>query len=357
MRGSRMVGEALEPHHDIYCISMSNRAPLISILLPYRNAAPWLQECLESIAAQSLGNFEVMMVNDGSVDDSRNIALAFAAADTRFLAVDNPGSGLVAANRFALSLARGTLLTRMDADDLMPGQKLEWLAAPLLQKGRRFLSTGKVQFFPEEAVGIGTRYYADWLNERCDNQDHWDWIWRECVVPSPCWMAFREDLLDIRAFEYDIYPDDYELMFRFYRAGFSVLPMNELCHLWRQHPRRMSHGHEGFKTEAFMRLKVDMLQQCFDLSTRKLCILGHGKKGKLLTDLLPAGQLFQWFSERSQGAGNVIRGQHIYGLEQLKYSDDILLISTLSTYENHNKIYQCLMEQGFVWNKTLLRWC
>jgi hypothetical protein len=77
----------------------------------------------------------------------------------------------------------------------------------------------------------------------------------------------------------------------------------------------------------------------------------------MLTELLPAGQSFQWFSERSQGAGNVIRGQHIYGLEQLKYSDDILLISTLSTYENHNKIYQCLMEQGFAWNKTLLRWC
>lgn len=336
---------------------MSNGAPLISILLPYRNAAPWLQECLDSIAAQSLGDFEAILVNDGSVDDSRQIALAFAAADARFVAVDNPESGLVATNRFGLSLARGTFVTRMDADDLMPPHKLEWLAAPLLQRGRGFLSTGKVHFFPEEAVGLGTRYYEHWLNERCDQQDHWDWIWRECVVPSPCWMAFREDLKAIRAFEYDIYPDDYELMFRFYRAGFSVLPVQEWCHWWRQHPKRMSRGHEGFKTEAFMRLKIDMLQQCFDLSSRKLYILGHGKKGKLLMELLPAGQTFQWFSERPKAAGNVIRKQHIYGLECLKFSEDLLLISTLSTYENHDNIYQTLMEQGFEWNKTLLRWC
>jgi len=57
------------------------------------------------------------MVNDGSVDDSRNIALAFADADARFLAVDNPESGLVAANRFGISLASGRLMPPHTGND------------------------------------------------------------------------------------------------------------------------------------------------------------------------------------------------------------------------------------------------
>lgn len=331
--------------------------PLISILLPYRDAGPWLRECLDSIRQQSLLSFEVLMVNDGSSDASARIAQEFAAADPRFVPLENPGRGLVPANRFGLSRARGTLVTRMDADDLMPPRKLESLSEPLLSCGRRNLSTGHVRYFPEENLGIGTLHYEQWLNERCRNHDHWQWIWRECVVPSPCWMAFREDLASIGAFVQDIYPDDYDLMFRFYEAGFRVLPLNELCHLWRQHPQRMSRQHEGFKTEAFMRLKLERLYRHFDMGSLRLGILGHGKKAKLLTSLLPAGQDFQWFSERSKAAGNLIGGKRILSAEELAYSDDVLLISTLSTYENHDSLYQTLLAQGFEWNKSLLRWC
>ncbi|MBU6325151.1 MAG: glycosyltransferase, partial [Bacteroidetes bacterium] len=282
--------------------------PLISILLPFRDAGPWLRDCLYSIREQSLHNFEVLMVNDGSSDHSVLIALEFAAADPRFVPLENPGRGLVPANRFGLSRARGALVTRMDADDLMPPRKLEMLSSPLLEAGKGHVSTGHVRYFPREDLGMGTLHYEQWLNERCLHNDHWNWIWRECVIPSPCWMAFREDLLDLNAFEHDIYPDDYELMFRFFRAGFRVIPVNELCHLWRQHKQRMSRKHEGFKTEAFFQLKINLLHQRFDLPSKRLVLLGHGRKGKLLADMLPETQEFTWFSEREKAAGNLIKG-------------------------------------------------
>ncbi len=331
--------------------------PLISILLPYRDAEPWLRECLDSIAAQNMQQFEVLMVNDGSKDHSPHIARDFAALDMRFVALENPQSGLVAANRYGLNQASGTLITRMDADDLMPPGKLELLSSPLLQAGKGHVSTGHVRYFPREELGIGTLHYEQWLNERCQNNDHWKWIWRECVIPSPCWMAYREDLLELYAFEHDIYPDDYELMFRFYRAGFVVLPVNQLCHLWRQHKLRMSRQHEGFKTEAFMRMKLERLYESFDMAARKLYLLGHGKKAKMLVQFLPQGQNFQWFSERPKAAGNEIMGYRIYSVNELKFSADALIISTLSTYENHDHLYQSIMDQGFEWNRTMLRWC
>jgi glycosyltransferase involved in cell wall biosynthesis len=323
----------------------------ISIILPFLNAEPWLRECLESIQQQSFTDWEALLINDHSTDGSEAIVRTFADHDPRFILLRNPGRGLVAANAFGLSMSTGQLISRMDADDIMPPHKIQALAQPLLHEGPGYIATGYVRFFPDENTGMGTRFYQDWLNARCDAGDHWDWIWRECVIPSPCWMAWKTDVLAIHAFDEEIYPDDYELAFRFWQAGLKVTPVRQVLHHWRQHATRMSKKHGGFSAEAFTRLKWKWFRRIQLTEAIELFVLGHGKKARFLTQILNQENisfrtLIDWDkSNRS------------YRNLPVKEQDESIIISTLSSIDDYGLVYRTLQNSGWTMHKDILRWC
>ena len=91
---------------------------LISVLLPVRNAAPYLEAALDSLRRQTLADFEVVAIDDGSTDGSPAILARCAAADPRFKIHRQEPRGLVAALNRGLELAGGRYLARMDADDV-----------------------------------------------------------------------------------------------------------------------------------------------------------------------------------------------------------------------------------------------
>ena len=106
---------------------------MISVVLPARNAAATLPAALESLAAQSLDDFEVLAVNDGSDDGgaTRDVIAAFASRDARFRLLDRPPGGIVAALSAGLAAARGRFIARMDADDVCHPRRLELQARTL----------------------------------------------------------------------------------------------------------------------------------------------------------------------------------------------------------------------------------
>src|SRR5580765_7181694 len=94
------------------------RMPRVSVLLPVRDAAPWLASSLASLARQTLADHEVLAVDDGSRDDSGGLLDRAALRDPRIRVRHTPALGLPAALNLALSLARAPWLARHDADDL-----------------------------------------------------------------------------------------------------------------------------------------------------------------------------------------------------------------------------------------------
>src|SRR5262249_38360540 len=94
--------------------------PELSIVVPIYNVAPYLAACLESLAAQTFEDFEVVMVDDGSTDDSGEIAAGFAARDDRFRLVTKANGGLGAARNTGIDHASGNFLAFVDSDDLIP---------------------------------------------------------------------------------------------------------------------------------------------------------------------------------------------------------------------------------------------
>lgn len=93
--------------------------PLISIIVPVYNTAPWLRRCLDSICAQTYQNLEILCVNDGSPDNSAEILEAYAAKDSRIKVINQQNGGLSAARNTALEYATGEWVAGVDSDDYL----------------------------------------------------------------------------------------------------------------------------------------------------------------------------------------------------------------------------------------------
>lgn len=100
---------------------------LISIILPIYNGEQYLRDCLESILKQKYHNFEVILVNDGSIDSSEAICRQYVNRDDRFRYVQKEHGGASSARNYGLELVKGEYVTFIDADDWVEENYLELL--------------------------------------------------------------------------------------------------------------------------------------------------------------------------------------------------------------------------------------
>ena len=97
------------------------QTPLVSIIVPIYNVESYLKECLQSIVAQSYENLDIILIDDGSDDESLKIALNFAENDKRIFVVSKPNGGLSSARNFGLEFIKGSALrTFFDDGDFSP---------------------------------------------------------------------------------------------------------------------------------------------------------------------------------------------------------------------------------------------
>ncbi|MDP4506467.1 glycosyltransferase family 2 protein [Nonomuraea turcica] len=109
--------------------------PHLSIVVPFHNVESYLTECLKSLAVQTLEDFEVVMVDDGSSDGSRRIAEDFVAKDRRFVLIEQRNLGPGPARNAGIERATGAYLAFADADDVVPPHAYERLVAKLAETG------------------------------------------------------------------------------------------------------------------------------------------------------------------------------------------------------------------------------
>ncbi|WP_329106722.1 glycosyltransferase [Micromonospora sp. NBC_01699] len=112
----------------------------ITVVVPIHNVRRYLVDCLDSIAGQTYPDLDVVLVDDGSTDDSGEIAERYARTDDRFRLIRQPNRGLGAARNTGIEAAAGDYLSFVDSDDLLPPYALEVLVGALRQTGSDFAS-------------------------------------------------------------------------------------------------------------------------------------------------------------------------------------------------------------------------
>lgn len=98
--------------------SVVNVNKLISVVVPVYNKSLYLAECIESIISQTYRNLEIILVNDGSSDNSLDICKMYEQLDERVIVVDKPNAGVSSARNAGLEIATGDYIGFVDADDL-----------------------------------------------------------------------------------------------------------------------------------------------------------------------------------------------------------------------------------------------
>ena len=307
---------------------------LISILVPFKNTDAFIANCISSVLQQTYTNWELIMVNDASSDSSYDIVNAFAEKDARILLLQNSGNGIIDALQLAFKHSKGEFITRMDSDDLMQANKLDVLATHLLTHGKQHVAIGLVTYFSKNGISNGYKKYETWLNSLTKTGSNYSEIYKECVIPSPCWMLYRDDLIACDAFNPNRYPEDYDLAFSFYKHQYKCIPCDKVLHYWRDYSYRTSRTHEHYAQNYFLDIKLHYFLEIDYNPNKTLVVWGAGKKGKKIAQTFIKKNIpFQWICDNPNKIG-----KQIYDtiLKPFQYLENISNTQSIITVANPN---------------------
>ena len=294
---------------------------LVSIIMPVKNGLPFLTECIQSILNQTISHWELIAIDDNSTDQTWKELNAFASADSRIIPLKSNGIGILDALNFGVTQATGQIITRMDADDVMKPNKLALMSKACVQGN---VVIGLVNYFSEQGIGEGYKNYAAWLNELTVMAANYKDMYKECTVPSSCWMMFRSDFKKCGGFG-NRYPEDYDLAFRMRRSGLQIKPVKKVLHQWRDHPTRASRTDRNYADNRFTDLKLAYFNDDRDFKYG-LTLIGAGKKGKLIAQRLIDMQVdFNWATNNSKKIGVDIFGKILIDEQTVDKSNQLII--------------------------------
>lgn len=316
--------------------------------MPLKNGSKWVEETISSIQSQSYSDWELIVIDDHSTDDSSAIVNRIACTDKRISISINKEVGIISALNQAFKSARGEFMTRMDADDQMPDYRLQLMADTLSNLTDHSIVTGKVKYFSESPISEGYRKYEEWLNQRVVNTDFYKHIFRECIVASPNWMGRTNEFRKYQLFEKLNYPEDYDLCFHWLNNGFQLHSINETTLLWREHLDRTSRNSENYQQEMFFQLKIEWFMRLYP-TISSVGVVGAGAKGKLCSKYFyEANFSFNLYDLDYQKFTTPIYNKTVLSADEI--SDEIVLIARYPS--DFSKVQHFIEQQGYEIGKT-----
>ncbi|HEY8226754.1 MAG TPA: glycosyltransferase family A protein [Pyrinomonadaceae bacterium] len=199
---------------------MTEEHPLVSVIIPVHNGARYLRAALDSVFAQTYRPFEVIVVDDGSVDDSGVIAQSFH--DVRYFHQAN--QGVAAARNHGIEVARGEFLAFLDQDDVWTQEKLKLQIGYLLSHPDLGYTLTQQQFFLDPGATLPA-----WFKKELFSSVHTGWVLGTLVVRRTAFEKVGNFAAGYSA------ASDSDWFFRAKAAGISMAVVPELLLLKRIH--------------------------------------------------------------------------------------------------------------------------
>jgi glycosyltransferase involved in cell wall biosynthesis len=257
--------------------------------MPCYDAALTLNEAIESIAAQTLTDFELVAVDDGSSDATVALLETWAERDPRVRLHRRPHTGIVEALNAGLAACRAPLVARMDADDRAHPRRLEKQVAYLAAHADVAVVGCLLEGFPAQDVRQGFRIYIQWLNSLVTPEAIARDIWIESPLAHPSVVMRRTCLERLGGYQDHGWPEDYDLWLRMHLAGERLAKVPEVLLDWREHLARLTRIDSRYAVENFLRAKARYLIEGPLQGRRSIVVWGAGPMGRRLSKHLVRG--------------------------------------------------------------------
>ncbi|NOX47784.1 MAG: glycosyltransferase family 2 protein [Chlorobi bacterium] len=233
--------------------------PIVTVILPFFNAGHTLKRAIESIASQSLGDFECILINNNSTDNSVEIAKAWVEKDKRFILVHEKEQGVMFASNAGSREAQGKYIARMDADDWSFPKRLELQIAFLDSNPDFGAVSGLVEHIPHSENTKGFARYVEWVNSVQTYQEILNSRFIESPIPNPSAMWRKEVAEKHGMYKYGDFPEDYEMWLRWLSKGVRIKKLPETILKWHDSDTRLTRTNPIYSDSAFYRIKTKYL--------------------------------------------------------------------------------------------------
>ncbi len=319
--------------------------PLVSVLLPVRNAGPYLEVALASLSEQVWENFEVLLVDDHSSDGALTSSLL---CDARFSLITNEGRGIVAALNTAARHARGDFFARMDADDIAFPHRIQNQMEFLLSRPEIAIAGAQVEIFSDTAdIGNGYLEYEHWINSLTEPEQIAREMFVESPLPHPTAMFHRDVLVSLGGYHDTDWPEDYDLWLRAHSRGLKLAKPNGVLLRWRDHGKRLSRVSKRYSSEQFLEAKAEYLSQG-PLRDRSAVIWGAGPTGRRIFDsLYSRGSTISGFIDvHPRRIGGFKRARPVWPPEQINLIKQDMVLVAVGTRGVRSQIRNYMAQAG-----------
>lgn len=322
--------------------------PAVSILMPVRNEERFLPTALRSLAAQTLKEWELVVVDDGSTDATPRILAEAAHNDARIRVMKSSGQGIVPALNTGLALCRAPLVARMDGDDISHPARLAEQAAFLFAHETVGLVACSFRHFPRQDVGMGMAGYEQWQNRLVTHEAILADLFVESPFIHPSVMFRRQIVEDLGGYRDMGWPEDYDLWLRLAAAGTKFARIPRILFFWRERPDRATRTDAAYSPEAFRLCKLHHLKNGFLKEEQEVILAGAGLEGRAWYRLLhEAGvRVSCWVDIDPRKVGRILHGAPVLATNQVP-APGVKMLMTVGARGARSVVRQSSFQAGF----------
>jgi glycosyltransferase involved in cell wall biosynthesis len=333
--------------------------------MPVRNDAPVLGNCLADIAKQSFEDFELVVVDDGSTDETTEMLQKAKGRDSRIRIIRTSANGIVSALNTGLAECKGNYIARMDADDRMEKTRLEKQLEMMIQNPELDLIGCRVEGFTDSGIfpesGI---QYQSWSNSLISHEQIVCDLFAESPIVHPTFFATRELFNKIGGYSENPWAEDYDVILRAYEKGAKFGKHPETLLRKYHAPGRLSRREAMYKRPAMFEAKAHFLQVFGWLKNRRgVLIVGSGPTGRQAAQSFEnrGVKLLGFVDNRPGPPERYVKGKPAWGFPELPPPEfleqfrDALIVLAIGDSSGQRAFSELLQKNGFVENHDFVR--
>ena len=326
----------------------------VSIILPVYNAAPSIKAAINSCLAQTFSDFELIIIDDGSTDDTLSILKKLASNDNRIKIISNPHKGIVESLNLGILESKGNFIARMDADDEMFTQRIEKQIEFLKNNPSIGLVSCLVEHGGDSKSQEGYALHVNWINSIITSEEIELNRFVESPIAHPS-VLFRKKICEKHGmYREGNFPEDYELWLRWMDEGIKIAKLPEILLRWNDLPKRLSRTDARYSNEAFQRIKAgylaEFITEQIKSNGRKLWLCGAGRITRQKSAFLIASglEIGGFVDVDPNKIGKVLNGFPVISLEELPEKEKSYVVSYVGNRGAREDIRRDLKIQGLV---------